>query len=94
MEYNWLKYSDAPDLPNQIVLEGINSSITKLNLHDEEATVCSRRLLLNPFQNRKSALLLMNGTVTKTMELSPTFYLFASDSRNRQELTLMDLQLC
>ena len=36
----------------------------------------------------------MNGTVTKTMEPSPTFYLFASDSRNRQELTLMDLQLC
>ena len=32
----------------------------------------------------------MNGTITKIMELSPTFYLFASDSRNRQELANTD----
>ena len=31
------RYLDASDLPNQIVLEGLNCSITKLNLHEGEA---------------------------------------------------------
>ena len=31
------RYIDASDLPNQIVLEGFNCSITKLNLHEGEA---------------------------------------------------------
>ena len=59
------RYLDASDLlSNQIVLEGFNYSITKLNLHDGEATIGSKRYLLNPFQNRQSAILFMNGTVT------------------------------
>ena len=77
---------DASDLPNQIVLEVFNCSITKLNLHDGEATIGSKRFLLNPFQNRKSVLLFMNGTVTAIIELSQAFYLFDSHSRNRQGL--------
>ena len=69
------RYLDASDLPNQIVLEGFNCSITKLNLHDGEATIGSKRFVLNPFQNRQSALLFMNGTVTAIIELSRAFYL-------------------
>ena len=48
------KYFDASDLPNEIVTEGFNCSIIKLNLHDGEATIGSKRFLLNPFQNRQS----------------------------------------
>ena len=69
------RYLDASDLPNQIVLEGFNCSNTKLNLHDGEATIGSKRFVLNPFQNRQSALLFMNGTVTAIIELSRAFYL-------------------
>ena len=64
------RYLDASDLPNHIVLEGFNLSITKLNLNDREATIGSKRFLLNPFQNRQSALLFTNGTVTGIIELS------------------------
>ena len=84
--FNYLgfnRYLDASDLPNQIVLKGFNCSITKLNLYDGEATIGSGRFLLNPFQNRKSALLFMNGTVTAIIELCRAFYLFDSRSRNR-----------
>ena len=64
------RYLDASDLPNHIVLEGFNLSITKLNLNDREATIGSKRFLLNPFQNRQSALIFTNGTVTGIIELS------------------------
>ena len=64
------RYLDASDLPNHIVLEGFNLSITKLNLNDREATIGSKRFLLNPFQNRQSAFLFTNGTVTGIIELS------------------------
>ena len=86
------RYLDASDQPNQIVLEGFNCSITKLNLHEEEATIGSKRFLLNPFQNRQSALLFMNGTVTAIIELSRAFYLFDSHSRNRQGLKFSRLE--
>ena len=48
------KYLDASDLPNEIVIEGFNCSIIKLNFHDGEATIGSKRFSLNPFQNRQS----------------------------------------
>ena len=81
---------DVSDLPNQIFLEGFGGSITKLSLHDGETTIGSGQFLLSTFQNRQSALLFMNGTVTGSIELSRTFYLFGSRSRNRQGLTNSD----
>ena len=46
------RYLDASHLPNRIVFEGFNCSITKLNLHNGEVAIGSRRVLLNPFQSR------------------------------------------
>ena len=57
------KYLDTSDLQNQIVPEGFDCSVTKINLHDGEATIGTRRFLLNSFQNRQSDLLFLNGTV-------------------------------
>ena len=85
LEFN--KYLDASDLQQQIVLGGFSCSITKLNLNDGVATIGIERFLLNPFQNRQTALLFMNGTVTSIVELSRAFYLFDSHSRNRQGLS-------
>ena len=84
------RYLDASDLQNQIVLEGFNCSISKLNLLNGEATIGSKKILLNPFQNRQSTFLFMNGTVTAIIELSQAFYLFDSHSRNRQGLADSD----
>ena len=42
--------------------------------------------MLNPIQNRQTALLFMNGPVTAIIGLSRGFYLFDSHSRNRQGL--------
>ena len=85
LEFN--KYLDASDLQQQIVLGGFSCSITKLNLNDGVATTGIERFLLNPFQNRQTALLFMNGTVTAIIELSRAFYLFDSHSRNRKGLS-------
>ena len=95
--FHFNRYLDSSDIPNQIVLEGFNCSITKLNLHDGEATISSRRFLLNsgtfllnPFQNRQSVLLLTNDTATTITELSRAFGSFDSHRRNRRGLTGSD----
>ena len=90
MYLGFKRYLDASDLPNQIVLEVFNCSITKLNLRDGEAAIGSGRFLLNPFQNRQSVLLFMNGTVTAIIELSQVFYLLDSHSRNIRGLADSD----
>ena len=69
------RYLDASDLPNQIVLEDFKCSVTELNLNDGGATIGSKTFLLNPFQNRLSALLFMNGTVTAIIELSSFLFI-------------------
>ena len=69
------RYLDPFDLPNQIVLEDFKCSITELNLNDGEAIIGSTKILLNPFQNRQSALLFMNGTVTAIIELSSFLFI-------------------
>ena len=46
--------------------------------------------MLNPVQNRLSALSFMNGTVTAIIEFSQTFYLFDSHCRNGQGLADKD----
>ena len=64
------RYLEASDLPNQIVPEGFNCSITKLGLHKAEATIGQTRFLLISFQNKQSALFLKNGTVKVITEPS------------------------
>ena len=60
------------------------------DLHDGAATIGSKRFLLNPFQNRQTALLFMDGPVTAIIGLSRGFYLFDSHSRNRQGIADSD----
>ena len=75
---------DASDLPHQIVLEGFNFSITKLNFHDGEATISSKRYLLNSFRNRQLALLFMNCSYCySNHRICSGLNLFDSCSRNR-----------
>ena len=90
-KHSWFnKYLNASDQSNEIVLEGFNCSITKLNSDDAEVIIGSRRLLLIVFQNRQSAVLFMNGTFTAITGLFRAFYLFDSHSRNRQRLADSD----
>ena len=87
------RYLDASDLPQEVGLdECFNCKVNKIYLHDGEAVIGRGvRFILNAFgEERRTALLFINSTVTAIILQSRACYFFDSHSKDSRGLSVPD----